>query len=103
MAVGTSEPRCYHCGHILSDINAVCPICLPNGVGKIDSGQSQTFGDIVRIRDDAMTADQQIRAKALECTIRLLASAPEGVKASATPGTTMEIASDFEHYIREGK
>lgn len=26
----SKEPRCYECGHILPDINAACPACLPN-------------------------------------------------------------------------
>lgn len=24
-----TEPRCYHCGHLLADIDAACPRCLP--------------------------------------------------------------------------
>ena len=24
-----SDYRCYHCGHLLDDINAACPQCLP--------------------------------------------------------------------------
>ena len=31
---GTSAPRCAHCGHPLGDINAACPVCLPNFVAS---------------------------------------------------------------------
>ena len=30
-----SEPRCYHCGYLLDNIDAACPICLPDFYSKV--------------------------------------------------------------------
>lgn len=72
--------------------------------GAIDDGLPS--GTYVRVRDDAMTADQQIRAKALECAVLLHFRKWELlIREDAEMGfeSLYAAAEEFEHYIREDK
>ena len=72
-------------------------------IAKLDIGQRVVAIKQIEAEklqaERAMTADQQIRAKALECATRRFASKGETVYTK----TILESCREFERYIREGK
>lgn len=66
---------------------------------------SVTPGEPPEFEPFAMTADQQIRAKALECAVRFVCAMPveEVLKAKVAEPLLWHNCAEFERYIREGK
>ena len=65
-----------------------------------DSPPSRTY---LRMRDDAMTADQQIRAKALEQCVAYHNFPTAQVDEKSPRPNFWRILGDFEAYIRDGE